>query len=389
MMPPNRDPAAGTECNRISSDNFLLDSLHQYAAEVLRQSDWEVGASLKRRQIPMSQLCPLAESYQISLNLGENFAINSIREILEEQIKAVALFIQDFQIGVLGQRTSLFHLYEVEIKLHNGLRYDFTFESGKLTIHLPYWQAIVLKRHLSYQEIKNYWYRGVHLAKSSPSRNFWWLLNPIGEFRANLRSMLLLAIQRQIAGIDKLFAKFGLMNEESKKRLLAGEEGVKSDRFKESAIAFLKSNTNQDKLGVNLDVLLKDRDKATLIQLMGVFKKNLADPAQMEELIDAGALTLQEEIQEEQSQVDVKMFGFVNVGNYHRFDLALNISTGYLKKYIDIVPRNTDVKTMQWGLVNIYTIDDITVKPNFHGALTLNFETAALERALKELELLE
>lgn len=371
------------------SDEYLLKILNEYAAEALRQEDEEVGESLKRRQIPMSQLRPLAESYQISLNLGENFAINSIREILQEQIKAVALFIRDFQISILGQRTSLFHLYEIEIKLNNSLRYDFTFESGKLLIDIPYWQAIVLKRHLTYNEIKHYWERGLHLAKSSPSRNFWWLLNPIGEFRSNLRSMLLLAIQRQIGGIDKLFVKFGLIDDESGKSLLAGDDQVKINKFKDSAIAFLKANTNQDKLGVNLDVLLKDRDEATLIQLMGVFKKNLADPAQMEELIDAGALTLQEEIQEEESQVDVKMFGFVNVGNYHRIDLSLNVSAGYLKKYVDIVPRNTDVKAVQWGFVNIYTIDDITVKPNFHGAVTLNFETAALERALKELELLE
>ncbi len=371
------------------SDEYLLKILNEYAADVLRQEDWEVGESLKRRQIPMSQLRPLGESYQISLNLGQNFAVNSIREILQEQIKAVALFIRDFQIGVLGQRMSLFHLYEIELKLNNSLRYDFTFESGKLLIHIPYWQAIVLKRHLTYNEIKYSWERGLHLGKSSPSRNFWWLLNPIGEFRSNLRSMLLLAIQRQIERIDKFFVKFGLMDDESKKSLLAGDDIVKSNKFKDSAIAFLKANTNRDKLGVNLDVLLKERDEATLIQLMGVFKKNLADPAQMEELIDVGALTLQEEIQEEQSQVDVKMFGFVNVGNYHRIDVSLNVSAGYLKKYVDIVPRNTDVKAVQWGFVNIYTIDDITVKPNFHGAVTLNFETAALERALKELELLE
>ena len=380
MIPQNQD--------RIPSDEYLIEFFNQYVADVLRQEDWEVGESLKRRQIPIGKLRPLAESYQISLHLGQNFALNSIREILQEQINAVAWFIRDFQIGVLGQRTSLFHLYEIEIKLNNSLRYDLTFESGKLVIHFPYWQAIVLKRYLTYNEIKDYWYRGAHLAKSSPSRNFWWLLNPIGEFRCNLRSMLLLAIQRQIAGIDKLFVKFGLMDDESKKSLLAGEDKLKSNKFKDSAIAFLKANTNQDKLGVNLDALLKEQDEATLIQLMGVFKKNLADPAQMEELIDAGALSLQEEIQEEQSQVDVKMFGFVNVGNYQRIDVSLNVGAGYLKKYVDIVPRNTDVKTMQWGFVNIYTIDDITVKPNFHGAVTLNFETAALERALKELELI-
>ncbi|MCP2732131.1 hypothetical protein [Limnofasciculus baicalensis] len=371
------------------SDEYLLEILNEYAVDVLRQEDWEVGESLKRRQIPMSQLRPLGESYQISLNLGQNFAVNSIREILQEQIKAVALFIRDFQIGVLGQRMSLFHLYEIELKLNNSLRYDLTFESGKLVIHIPYWQAIVLKRYLTYNEIKYYWERGLHLAKSSPSRNFWWLLNPIGEFRSNLRSMLLLAIQRQIEKIDKFFVKFGLMDDESKKSLLAGDDIVKSTKVKDSAIAFLKANTNRDKLGVNLDALLKDKDEATLLQLMGVFKKNLADAAQMEELIDAGSLTLQEEIQDEQSQVDVKMFGFVNVGNYHRIDLSLNVSAGYLKKYVDIIPRNTDVKAVQWGFVNIYRIDDITVKPNFHGAVTLNFETAALERALKELELLE
>jgi hypothetical protein len=56
----------------------------------------------------------------------------------------------------------------------------------------------------------------------------------------------------------------------------------------------------------------------------------------MEELIDAGALSLQEVIHEEQSHVNVKMFGLVNVGNYHRIDVALNLSSGYLRKYVEL-----------------------------------------------------
>jgi hypothetical protein len=120
-----------------------------------------------------------------------------------------------------------------------------------------------------------------------------------------------------------------------------------------------------------------------------LFKKNLADPGQMEELIDAGILTLQEVIHEEQSQVEIKMFGFVNVGNYHRIDVALNLSSGYLKKYVELVPRKALIKATLFGFVNIYTVDDVTVKPNYHGAIKLNFEAAALEQALRELQLID
>jgi hypothetical protein len=82
------------------------------------------------------------------------------------------------------------------------------------------------------------------------------------------------------------------------------------------------------------------------------------------------------------------MFGFVNVGNYHRIDVALNLSSGYLNKYIEVIPRKANIKAVLFGFVNVYTIDDITVKPNFHGGMKLNFETAALEKSLKELQLL-
>ena len=122
---------------------------------------------------------------------------------------------------------------------------------------------------------------------------------------------------------------------------------------------------------------------------MGYSKKNLADPGQIEELIDTGVFSLQEIIHEEKSKVDIKMFGFVNVGNYHRIDVALNLSSGYLKKYVELVPRKVELKAIQVGFVNVYTIDDITVKPNFHGAMKLNFEAAALERSLRELQLVE
>jgi hypothetical protein len=79
----------------------------------------------------------------------------------------------------------------------------------------------------------------------------------------------------------------------------------------------------------------------------------------------------------------------VNVGNYHRIDVALNLSSGYLKKYVELVPRKVELKAIQVGFVNVYTIDDITVKPNFHGAMKLNFEAAALERSLRELQLVD
>ncbi|HBB33782.1 MAG TPA: hypothetical protein DDZ80_01160 [Cyanobacteria bacterium UBA8803] len=373
--------------DRTKSYEYFLDFFHEYATELLRKLDQDISESLRHRQIPASQITPLEESYKISLKVGKDLDFNSIKKQLIHQLEAAAYFIRDFHIGVLGRRTSLFDLYDVEIQIEENIRYALSFESGKLLIQIPYWQIASLKRYLPYQKLKYRWHRGQQFHRLSPTRRIWWLLNPIGELRSNLRSMLLLAIQKQILGIDKLLIKFGLIDIGDGQSLAAKEEQEVSQRFKETAIAFLKANVNEEKLGVNLELILRDRDEVTLMQLLGLFKKNLADTAQMEELIDVGALTLQEQIQQEQSQVDIKMFGLVNVGNYHRIDIAVNISAGYLKKYVEILPRKADVKAVQFGVVNVYTIDDITVKPNFHGAMTLNFETAALERALKELDL--
>jgi hypothetical protein len=55
---------------------------------------------------------------------------------LFKQIEAAAYFIRDFQISILGQHTSIFHLYEIEIQIAHDLRYAFKFDSGKLFIQL-------------------------------------------------------------------------------------------------------------------------------------------------------------------------------------------------------------------------------------------------------------
>ncbi|MBE9126070.1 MULTISPECIES: hypothetical protein [unclassified Coleofasciculus] len=373
--------------DRSKTYESFLTYFAQYAQDFLRTQNQEIKESLMRRQIPLSKIPPLEQACKISLKLGEKLALNPIKKKLINQIEAAAYFLRDFQIGILGQRTSVFHLYEIEIQVDNNLHYALTFESGKLFIQIPYWQMLFLDRYIPYQKLKALWNRGAHLPKLSPARRVWWLLNPIGELRSNLRSMLLLAVQKQLLGLDKLLVKFGLVDGEERENLPDGDGHPEGHRFKDSAIAFLKATVNEEKLGVNLELVLKERDEATLAQLLGVFKKNLSDPGQMEELIDTGALTLQETIEQEQSQVDIKMFGFVNVGNYHRIDVDLNISAGYMKKYVEVIPRNADIKAVQFGFVNVYTIDDITVNPNFHGAMKLNFETAALEQALKELEL--
>jgi hypothetical protein len=197
----------------------------------------------------------------------------------------------------------------------------------------------------------------------------------------------LLAVQKQILGIDKLLVKFGLVDVGDNPSQPEKDDTATTQSFKENAIAFLKTTVKEDKLGVNLELTLKNQDEATLARLLDLYKKNLADPGQMEELIDTGVLSLQEVMTEEQSEVDIKMVGFVNVGNYHRIDVTLNLSSGFLRKYIEVIPRKAQIKAIQFGFVNVYTIDDITVKPNFHGAIKLDYETAALEQALRELQL--
>lgn len=365
-----------------------LNFFQEYALECLRNQNEEVTDSLRRRQVSLKKIRPLEEAYKIVLKLDEDIPVKSIQKQVLKQIDAAVNFIRDFQIGVLGQTTSIFHLYEIEIQIAQNIQYSFRFESGKLFIQLPCGQVTFFSRTISYQEMKRLWNRGKHLSLLSPARRVWWLLNPIGDFRSSVRTMLLLAVQKQILGIDQLLVKFGLA-EDGEPPSLAVKDGTRENQgFKENAIGFLKATVKEEKIGVNLELVLKDQDEATITQLLSLFKKNLADPSQIEELIDAGTLTLQEVNHEEQSLVNIKMFGFVNVGNYHRIDVALNLSSGYLKKYVELVPRKAEVKAVQFGFLNVYTIDDITVKPNFSGAIKLNFEAAALERALKELELL-
>lgn len=388
--------------NFHSDHESLLSSLEQHATNSLTQKNQDVIESLKRRRIDTSNLPRLEDCYKISLKLGSNIPLERIEKQILEQIDAIAHFITDFQIGTLGQPNTLFQIYEVEIVIDFHIQYALKFELGKFSIQFPYWQLNLLSRQLSYQKIKEIWNRGKHLNKFSPIFRYWWLFNPLSEFRSNLRAMLLLAVDKQILGIDKLFIDLGWMDAGDHKALALKDE-TKDDNTEDSTqlrngllvsvarqkiLSFLKATVNEEKLRVNLEQLLKDQDEDTLIKLIASLKKNLVSPSQIEEIIDAGILILKEVIQEEQSQVNVKMFGFVNVGNYHRIDIALNLSSGYLKKYIEVIPRKASIKAVLFGFVNVYTVDDITVKPNFNGVIKFNFETAALEKSLKELKLL-
>ncbi|MGB7440350.1 MAG: hypothetical protein WA919_04725 [Coleofasciculaceae cyanobacterium] len=377
--------------NHSTNSEDFQGFFQEYATDFLRSQDQEVCESLRRRHIPAGKIQKLEDAYNISLKLGKNVSFKKVRKKVLQQIEAAGYFIRDFHIGILGQHNSIFQLYEIEIAIDRNVRHALSFESGKLFIQIPFWQINFFDTYLSYQELKKRWNQGEHLPSFSPVRKVWWLFNPIGELRSNLRSMLLLAVQRQILGLDKLMLKLGLVDSGEENSLSPTEDGSqeKVRSLKESTIAFLKANVNEEKLGINLDLVLKNQDETTLVQLLGLYKENLADPGQMEELIDAGLLILQDVIQEEQSQVDIKMFGFVNVGNYHRIDVALKVSAGYLRKYVELIPRKAEVKAVQFGFVNVYTIDDITVKPSFHGAMKLNFEAAALERALRELEVVD
>lgn len=379
----------------------LLSFLQQYATDSLKRKNQDVIESLRRRRIDTDKLPSLENSYKIFLKLGSNIPLERIENQILEQIDAIAHFIADFQIGTLGQPNTLFQIYEVEIVIDFHIQYALNFELGKFSIQFPYWQLNLLNRQLPYQAIKDIWNRGRHLNKFSPILRYWWLFNPLSEFRSNLRAMLLLGVNKQILGIDKLFLDLGWTDAGDRQALALKDEakdnteennqsrgGLAVSVARQEILSFLKATINEEKLPVNLEQVLKDQDEHTLIQLISSFKKNLASPNQIEEILDAGILVLKEVIQEEQSQVDVKMFGFVNVGNYHRIDIALNLSSGYLKKYIEVIPRKAAIKAILFGFVNVYTIDDITVKPNFHGVMKLNFETAALEKSLKELKLL-
>ena len=371
----------------------LVVFLAEYARGILKNRDQQVREALARRQVWTDKVLPLDEAYHIYFQPTKNLALKPIKKYLISQIDAAADFLRDFQISVLGQRTSLFPLYEIEFELSDNLRYSYQFESGKFAVKIPYWQVSSLSRYLSAEKLKNIWHQGRHLQPKSPLYKYWWLVNPMGLFRSSLRSMLMVAIQKQLLSLDQLFVKLGLIEGEQQTTLtsLPSESALdKTDgSFQQTAITYLRKNAKEDKLGVNLELVLRNQSEKIITNLLKRYKENLTNPDHIEELIDTGTLTLQETINQEQSQVDIKMFGFVNVGNYHRIDVDLNLSAGYLKKYIEIVPRKADVKAIQFGFVNVYTIDDITVTPNFHSAMKIDLETAALEKALQELDLVE
>ncbi|HEY9608140.1 hypothetical protein, partial [Allocoleopsis sp.] len=298
--------------NQTQTSEDLLKFFQEYATELLRRQNQEVGEALRRRNIDTEKLQALENAYTISFKLSNIMYLKPIKDQVLQQINAVVDFIKDIHIGLLGQRSTLFYLYEVEIIIDKNVKKIFKWESGKLLIYIPYINLSLFKSHFSYQEIKNIWSRGEHLDKLSPIYRFWWLFNPIGEFYSNLRLMLLLAIEKQILAIDRLFIELGIIDFGKEQHPVTKDYTIETNsdtlnaKKEHSAIhqavfAFLKNTVNEDKLEVKLEDVLKYQDDESLIRLLILFKKNLADPSQIEEILNTGLLIFKEVIQEEQS----------------------------------------------------------------------------------------
>ncbi|NJL02402.1 MAG: hypothetical protein HC910_18245 [Spirulinaceae cyanobacterium SM2_1_0] len=343
----------------------------EYVAIALAARDAEVQAALARRQVLDDRLPSLAEAYRLVVQPGPRLARKpNAQTRLRQQIEAAADFLRDFQISVFGQRTLMFQLYELTIRLGVPGPKRFQFQAGHLQIARS-------PKPLTQAALQQSWNQGKHLSSQSPLRNAWWLFNPLGEVRSNLKGALLFAVQRQVLGLDRVLARLGFAE------LPATVEAPPG--FREQAIAYLSETVDRHKLDFDLDAALEQQSDRWLSQLLRRFRQHLLDPGGLESMLDVASLSLQETLAEERSQVKIQMFGFVNVGNYHRIDVAVNLSSGYLKKYVEVVPRQANVQATLFGFVNIYTIDDITVKPNLHQAVKLDFATAAFEQAYREL----
>lgn len=351
-----------------------VSELQAYGQGCLRSRNGEVKDALIRRNIPPDKVPPLERAYGIRLKLDDDLAVDRIRGCLEKQIDAIAQFLTTFHIGIFGQPTRLMPLYEVALMIEKRRKPKLSFDLGTLSLYLPYGK--LRSRYWDEEYLKTAWHQGKHLKNYYPRslRQLWWLFDPIGMFRFNLRSVVVLAIQKQILGIDRLLMQISAPEPEKQSN---------ESNFKSRAIAFLKQNVREDKLGIDLNIALNPYSDRALLQILKQYKENLRDPHNIEEILDTGSFILQDTLTKEQSRVNIKMLGFVNVGNYHRIDVELHLGFGYLRKYVEVIPRQTEVKALQLGFVNVYTIDDITVKPNLHTAVKLDFETAALEKTLQ------
>lgn len=363
-----------------------LRFFRESALKALQSHDREVRESLGRRQIPLQKVPTLDNSFHIDVKLDAGIQARSVRPAIARQIEAVAAFLRDFQIGVLGQRTTLFQLYEVEILIEKKTRFSLVYNAGKLIIYLPHWQVRWLDKYYTYPQLREAWDTGEHLSPRSPLKTVWWLFNPLGEFRSSLKATLMLAVQKQVLGLDQLLFRFGLLDvpEADKKA-----ENAIPKNFKQGVIRYLKTVVNEQTLGVDLEMILHQKGDRDLLKLLKQYQDTLTDPTHLEEIIDVASLSLREALREEQAKVDVKMLGFVNVGNYHRIDVDLKITVGYWRKYVEVIPRKTEIRAIQVGFVNVYTVDDITVTPTFQQGVKIDFETAALEKTLQDTGVLD
>jgi hypothetical protein len=263
--------------NSYPNQEPLFSSFQNYATDSLRKKNQDVIESLRRRRIDTERLPNLEDCYKISLKLGSTIPLELIEKQILQQIDAIAHFIADFQIGILGQPNSLFQLYEVEIVIDYNIPYALSFESGKFSIQFPYWQFKLLNRQLLYPAIKQAWNRGKHINKFSPISRYWWLFNPLSEVRSTLRATLLLAVDKNILGIDKLLLDLGWTESGDRKALVLKDETKDNTEDKghlvtsvarQKILSFLKATIKEEKLPVNLEQVLQNQDEGTLIKLL-------------------------------------------------------------------------------------------------------------------------
>lgn len=121
-------------------------------------------------------------------------------------------------------------------------------------------------------------------------------------------------MDKKILGLDKLLSEYDFVEQSGcKSQFSSNKIGDKSSfkhdlaglQVRTAIIAFLKVMVNKEKMGGNLDQILKEQDETTLVRLLALFKNNLTDSNQIEEILSTGILIFKEMMEEEESKVHI------------------------------------------------------------------------------------
>ncbi len=238
-----------------------------------------------------------------------------------------------------------------------------------LYVGVSYWFGRITTRDAF--AVRSAWTGGEHLEASYPTLSaIWFLLDPVGTPRLVLR--------------DAVAAAASHIGDRLAGALEQPERGLRADLLdlvRRHTIEGYRPDEGEPMRDLAVEEV-EAMDEARLRELAELWQGFVTDPEHWEGMTEA-VLATHQATARNAYDVDLEQWGVVVVGNFH--DVTVDISAFMPRnrdfvRYVQIEQVPQSVRVRQYGLVAVYTMDDVEV--GLAVTADRGVETAGLEHAL-------